>query len=337
MKDSKLLKLPKVEFHRHLDGSVRLDTIIDLAKHNNIDLGETNKSKLFHKLKITEPMKSLQAVLDCFWTTQSVMANYDAIKRVAFENVEDAYRDGIVLSELRFAPTFISKNKDLQNDEIIEAVRDGMNEAMKKYDIQAGLIFIAPRSLSLEDNHKALDDYIKYAKDDERLVGFDMADTENDYDTEGYKALTQKAIDSGLHITVHSGEDTTAEHVKFSIEELKAERIGHGIQIHNSPEVIELVKERNVPLEVCVTSNWLTNSVTSIEAHPIKKLYEAGVQFSINTDDPHIMNIDLVHEYALIRDKFGFSMEDFHKINKASVSHSFLNKDIQDKVLKTIS
>ena len=136
---SKFRKLDKVELHRHLDGSVRLNTIIDLGKKYQIDFGEgvdINDPEFNKKAQVLKPMNSLQEVLDCFWILQKSLINYEAIKRVAFENVEDCFNDGISQVELRFAPTFIAEGKKLSYAEIIEAVIDGVNEGIKNTQLK---------------------------------------------------------------------------------------------------------------------------------------------------------------------------------------------------------
>ena len=330
-------KLPKVELHRHLDGSIRFDTITELARHHNIDLGVKTRAELMAKVVVKEPMKSLQQVLDSFWTSQKVLASYEAIKRVTFENVEDCYLDGIKLVELRFAPVFIQKNKTIDFDEIIQGVVDGVKEGMKKYDIQVGLLHIMPRSLDFEANAKATQEIFRTMKSNDRIVGIDLADPEDDESFERYAPLIQEARSKGLGVTIHSGEDTSAAHVRKTLEVYDAGRIGHGIQIYKDPEVIKLVKDRDVALEVCPTSNWLTNIVKDIAKHPLRYLFDQGVKVTLNSDDPHIMNISLNNEYEVAIKKLGFKMDELVLMNKWALEKSFLHEDIKKDLRKKFS
>ena len=332
--------LPKVELHRHLDGSIRFDTICDLAKQNNINLGIdlSHREALWEKVKILKPMSGLQEVLDSFWATQKVMSNYDAIKRVAYENVEDCFNDGVKLAELRFAPTFIGMNKKISFQDIIQAVVDGVNEGVDKFGIEVGLILIAARSLDINDNLEALKDARNLIKANykgiEKLIGFDLADTENDHNPKQFLELINFAKDLGLEITIHSGEDTTAEHVINSIKLFQPKRIGHGIKVWKNQLALDLIKKNNIHLEVCPTSNWLTRCVDSLSNHPFNELYKYGISVSINSDDPHIMNINLINEYEVLSKEFGLTLNDFYKINKDSLSHSFLSSEIKTKMYK---
>ena len=331
--------LPKCELHRHLDGSVRLETIAELAAHHNLDLG-CSDAELAERATIGEPMNNLQEVLQSFSITQKVLCSYDAIKRVAFVNVEDAFRDGVKLLELRFAPPFISAGKnDLGNDEIIEAVLDGIDQGMEKYSIQVGLIGIIPRPFDYSVNHRATEDLIRYArggyKHAERICGFDLADDELKIAHEEFVTLINRAASAGLGITVHTGENTDARCVKKSMDLYKPRRIGHGIQAMGDDSLLNRMRDEGIMLELCPTSNWLTHSVSSIEEHPLPLFYRRGIPLSINSDDPRLMNIDLVHEYEICARYYGLGSDDFKKINREAVSHSFLSNDIRKEVLKT--
>lgn len=335
-----LLNLPKVELHRHLDGSVRFSTIMDLASTHNLDLGTKSQEELFKKVTVTKPMTSLEAVLDSFWTTQKVLCSYEAIKRVTFENVEDCFREGSKLVELRFAPVFIQKNKKLGFDEIIEGVIDGVTAGMNKYKIQIGLIHIMPRSLDLQQNLTATNDILRYRrshhKNADRLVGIDLADLETEESFKDYKDSVLLAQKDGLGVTVHSGEDSSAEHVRRTLEVFNAQRIGHGIQIAKDESVMKLVKERDVALEVCPTSNWLTNIVPTVEAHPLKFLFDQGVKVTLNSDDPHLMGIDLPHEYEVAR-RLGFKDSEIMQMNRWALEKSFLPQEIKVDLKKKFS
>ncbi len=320
--------IKKVELHRHLDGSVRFETIIDLARKKNIDLGVPlgSREELFQKAKVLMPMSGLQEVLDSFWITQKVMCDEESIERIAFENVEDAYLDGIELIELRFAPTFIREGKTIPYDLIIESVMKGVRRGMKKYPIKVGLIHIVPRALSLKESEDATTEMLKFKarSGKDLIVGFDLADGEEFELIETFKPVLERARAAGLGVTVHSGENTSSSHVKKTIEFLNVQRIGHGIKVMDDPKVMELALERGIHFEVCPTSNWLTRCVDKIENHPIKKMLDFGLSVSLNSDDPHIMNIDLTHEYEVCHRFLGVKEEDFMQMNAHAKAASFI-------------
>lgn len=333
-----LRALPKAELHRHLDGSIRLETVADIVARHNLDLGISTEEDLARKARITTPMKDLQTVLDSFATIREVLCSYEAIERIAFENVEDAYRDGIHLIELRFAPPFISVGKKLGNDEIIEAVLDGITRGMRRYPIQVGLIGILVRTIDLEINRLAAADLIRYAgsryRNADRICGFDLADSEDRSNPEDFLPMVQQAREAGLGITIHSGENTSAAAVRLTLDLFEPARIGHGIKSWGDEKLLQRIREQEVMLEVCPTSNWLTSSVSTLQEHPLPHLYRSGVPVSINSDDPNLFGIDLVHEYELCGKLYGFTEQDFMRINRQTVEHSFLSGDIRTEVLK---
>jgi adenosine deaminase len=338
MNRSILRDLPKAELHRHLDGSIRLETVADIASRHNLDLGIAAEEELAARVRITKPMKDLQTVLASFSTIQRVLCSYEAIERIAFENVEDAYRDGIHLIELRFAPPFIAAGKKLGNEEIIEAVLDGVTRGMSRYPIQVGLIGILVRSMDLEINRQAAADLTRYVDSRypsaDRICGFDLADAEDSSNPEDFLPMIQQARAAGLGITIHSGENTSAAAVRRTLDLFAPQRIGHGIKSWGDEELLQRIRDQGVMLEVCPTSNWLTSSVGSLEEHPLPHLYRSGVPVSINSDDPNLFGIDLVHEYELCAKLYGFIEKDFMKINRQSVEHSFLPRELRSDVLK---
>ena len=329
--------LPKAELHRHLDGSIRLKTVADIAVRHNLDLGISTEEALADRARITAPMKDLQTVLDSFATIQQVLCSYEAIERISFENVEDAYRDGIQLIELRFAPPFIAAGKKLGNDEIIEAVLDGVTRGMNCYPIQVGLIGILVRTMDLAINRRAAADLSRYAgsryRNADRICGFDLADAEDRTNPEDFLPMVQQARQAGLGITIHSGENTSAAAVRRTLDLFEPARIGHGIKSWGDENLLQRIREQQVMLEVCPTSNWLTSSVGSLEDHPLPHLYRRGVPVSINSDDPNLFGIDLVHEYELCARLYGFTKEDFMNINRQTVEHSFPPPDIRTEIL----
>ena len=322
--------MPKVELHRHLDGSVRVQTILDLARQHGINVGSPAK------LTVTEPMQDLAAVLACFTTLQAVLGSGEALSRVAFENVEDAWQDGVRLLELRFAPPFIAGARGISNDEIIEGVLDGVARAALRFPVEVGLIGILPRSASPGANARATRDLVRWRASGrpfaDRICGFDLADAEKGVDPLAYVPLVDQAREAGMGITIHSGEDSDAAHVARSLELFHPRRIGHGIRAWGDREVMARLRNEDVLLEVCPTSNWLTRAVPSLEEHPLPLLRAAGVLVSINSDDPRLMAIDLVHEYELCRRLYGFTDADFTEMNRTALDHSFLPPEVTGRV-----
>jgi adenosine deaminase len=334
-----LRALPKVELHRHLDGSLRLGTILELAEERGMDIGARSESELARKATITRPLKDLETVLRCFDTLQKVLYSFQALSRVTFENIEDAWRDGVKLLELRFAPAFISQGKNISNDDIIGGVLDGLSRGIVKYPIEVGLIGILPRSLPIEWNIQATHDLIKWrlggSPHSWRICGFDLADGEEGVESEPFVPLVNKAREAGMGITIHSGENTAAFHIRRTLDLYKPARIGHGIKAWGDEALIRRLKKEDVLLELCPTSNWLTSSVASLESHPLPHLYRAGVPVSINSDDPNLMEIDLVNEYEVCRRHFGFTESDFRAINENTLAHSFLPEEVKRGVRNT--
>ena len=334
--ENTLRALPKAELHRHLDGSVRLGTIAELARRHGLDLG-VSEQELSTRARVLTPLAGLEEVIARFAIIQKVLCCYEAIRRVAFENVEDAWRDGVKLAELRFAPPFIAAGKRLGNDEIIEAVLDGMEEGSARFGIEVALIGILPRTASMEVNRSATADLLACARGTHRgawrLLGFDLADSETVRPAEAFLPLVQQARQAGLGITIHSGENTSAGQVVNTLRVFGPSRIGHGIQAWKDPEALRLLREGGVTLEVCPTSNWLTHSVPSLEAHPLPLLRRAGVRVTLNSDDPQLMGIDLVHEYALATRLYGFGLADFQECNRDAVQASFLPEELRRRVL----
>jgi adenosine deaminase len=334
-----LRALPKCEFHRHLEGSVRLETIADLARIYGLELGCT-EYELPYRATVTEPMDDLQEVLDSFSIMQQAFCCYEAIKRITFENIEDAHNDGVKLLELRFAPSFIAVGKELENDEIIEAVLDGIDLGMERYPVQVGLIGIVPRAHDWTVSQRATRDLIAYARGTcahrrgDRICGFDLADDELGTPHERFTPLVDAARSSGLGITVHTGENSDAACMEKSLDLYKPDRIGHGIQAWKDEPLMKRIADEDIMLELCPTSNFLTRSVPSLDRHPLPLFKDRGLAFSVNSDDPHLMNIDLVHEYEVCATLFGFDIEDFRKMNERALSHSFLSEDVRNEVRK---
>lgn len=321
----------KVELHCHLEACFYLQTIQETA--NTLGLDVPSDIETFRReWLITEPMNDLQDALKKFAKIQSIWSSVEIIERLTYEACEYASKQGIKIFELRYSPDFIAKgHANLNFEKIHCAILKGIERATH-LDIAIGLIGIVQKILPVREAMYTTDFIIENKAS---FVGIDLADMDIGFEIRRFTPVIEKARKAGLHVTIHSGEEDVPEapqHVRVAIEELGAERIGHGIHVINDPEVIEFIKASNVLLEICPSSNWLTGSVVSIQAHPVRRLMEAGVHISINSDDPGIFDIDLCHEYELLHDAHGFQEEHFNRCNDIAAAHSFLPLEQKQKV-----
>ena len=315
--------IPKVELHCHLEACFRVQTVREIGPALGLDIPRDN-AVFRQEWLLTEPVDNLELALKKFANIQQLWGSEETIERLTFEACEYGVEQNIRILELRYSPDFIhAANPQLSFEKIHTAVVSGVARA-QHLDIAVGLIGIVQKTLSLEDAGYTTDFIIENKAS---FIGIDMADMDIGFEIRRFAPLMIKAKKAGLHVTLHAGEENVPEapqHVRVAVEELGAERIGHGIYIIHDPEVMDFVKQENVLLELCPTSNRLTNSVPSIRRHPLRKLMEAGVMISINSDDPHLFGIDLCHEYDVVHNELDLTAEEFNRINDHAASCSFL-------------
>ena len=316
--------LPKVDLHRHLDCSMRWSTLLEIATTLKLDFPKKPDEQYKHFL-VTEPMVNLEAVLNKFLIAQKLLASEEILERLAYEVCEDAVNDGIHLMELRYAPTFItSGHSQLSFEKIHRAFLKGTARAEKKWPIKTGLICIIQRTLDVKEAEIVTQFAIE---NKDTFIAMDLADNEDGFEPARFEKIFGQAKAAGLHITVHSGEAPSkkaGQWVKDSIEILGAERIGHGVQVINFPEIMKLLKDKQIPLEVCPYSNWLTQAFPKLADHPLKKLKDQGVLVTLNSDDPGLFASTLSDDYMIAQNEIGFTRKDFDDCYKTAVSKSFI-------------
>ena len=311
--------LKKIELHLHLDGSVRVSTIEEL-------LGKDNLKK---ELVVDEDTKSLTDYLKKFDLPIKAMQNRENLIRISKELCEDLIKDNVIYAEIRFAPNFHTK-EGLNLDEVVSSVLLGLDSK----NIKTNLILCMMRGDSYENNKNIIDLAIKYRN--KGVCGIDLAGDESKFPTYLYKDLFSYAIKNNLNITIHAGEAGTSKEVKDAIG-YGAKRIGHGIKIINDEEAINLVKEKQIPLEICPTSNVQTCNVDSIINHPIKKLFDKDILLTINTDNRTVSNTSLNKEYKLLEKYFNFTKENFIKTNIIAIDKAFLTDKEKQELRKIIN
>ncbi len=316
--------LPKVDLHRHLDCSMRWSTLLEIATTLKLDFPKDPILQKSHFL-VTEPMVNLEAVLNKFLIAQKLLASEEILERLAYEVCEDAVNDGINLLELRYAPTFIaSGHPKLSFEKIHAALVKGIRRAEKNWPIKTGLIAIIQRILGPAEAEKVTDFAIGNR---DTFVGLDLADNEEGFEPRLFSKMFERAKASGLRITVHSGEAPSPLAGKWildSIEILGAERIGHGVQAINFPEVMKTLINKKIVLEVCPYSNWLTQAFKSHKNHPLKRLKDAGVKVTIGSDDPGMFASTLSDDYWIAQQDLGFTKQDFLDCDRTAREASFI-------------
>ncbi len=324
---AQLRNLPKIDLHRHLDCCMRWSTIFELARIHGLAPFPIRDDFL-----ITNQMKDLESVLSKFLKTQKLLCSEEILTRLAFEACEDAFNDNVLMVEFRYSPGFIAEgHPHLTYEKIHSALVKGLKRGEDQFGIAIGLIGILQRVKSFQEAEKALQFFIDHKSD---YVGIDLADNELGFEPKPFAPLFQRARQEGLHITVHSGEsphDLAGQWVLDAINILGAERIGHGVQSIHNPKVIEALKDKNIPLEVCPLSNWLTQAFTHFEDHPLRKLYNLGVPVTLNSDDPGIFASTLTDDYVLAHQFHGFGIEEFTFSNRTAFQHSFIPETKKSK------
>ncbi|WP_434796410.1 adenosine deaminase [Terrisporobacter vanillatitrophus] len=315
-----LKKLPKIELHCHLDGSVRPQTIIDIAKEENIEIPSYELSEIENMVKVPFNCDSLVEYLKRFNLPNRVMQSKESLKRITFELLEDASNENLKYMEIRFAPLIHTLN-GLSVSEVIESIIDGIKEAEEKYPIKANLILGCMRTMTLDDAIYVVEEGKKFLN--KGVVAVDLCGAEN----EGFAIEFKEAIDLarsfGYRVTIHAGEAASGVNVLEAVEILKAERIGHGIGIRDLKEAYDMVKNKKIVLEMCPTSNVQTKAVNSFEDHPFYKFYKDGLKVTLNTDNRTVSNINLTKEFNNVDNVFEMSEEDYKNLYLISVDSTF--------------
>ena len=327
--DPKYNDIPKTEIHCHLEGAIRTQTIIDIAGEYDLQLPSYKADELDKHVKVLDQMSNLHAVLEAFSIFQNSITSPKVVERIAWELFEDSAKQNIRLFEVRFSPDWAFRGHHLNWDEALEGILRAKERAEREFDMAIGLIAITSRSLGPESCVRTVDWAIRQK---EHIRGIDLADSERDFPLREFVQPVRKAKDAGLKVTVHTGEDTPASFVKETIELADPDRIGHGIHIIEDMSAIELVKERGITLEVNPWSNYLTNSVRTIEEHPLKKLFDLGVKVTINSDDPEVLETNVNHEYHIAHEILGMSMDDIATCNRYAYEASFIPDESKKRI-----
>lgn len=317
-------ELPLVDLHRHLDGNIRPVLIKQLATRFGHPLADASLDAIRQSAQITDKTSDLMAFLSRLDVGISVLADAQACFDVAFQNIADAADENLDYVELRFSPRYMASAHSLALDEVIEAVADGVAAGCRQFPVKANLIGILSRTYGVDACSAELEAILRQRK---RFCALDLAGDELRFPAQGFVKHFQRAREQGLAITVHAGEADGPTSIWNAIELLGATRIGHGVAAASDDSLMVYMREHQIAVETCLTSNYQTATIDNLVNHPMRKFFDEGLLVTLNTDDPGVSDIDLAHEYELAASVLNFSADELRQIQRNGVTTAFLNDE----------
>jgi len=332
--------VPKAVLHDHLDGGLRVETLIELANEQGYqNLPSSNHHELKKWIQ-PKPDKSLAINLEAWDHTIGVMQDQDSIYRVTMEALEDLSNDGVVYAELRFAP-LVHTFKGLSTAEIINSVVNGIKDGMQKFDIVAGVILCAMRQ---EQNSL---DVVNLCIEHKDVVGFDLAGPEVGFSVLNHKEACTLAVENNINVTLHADWEVP-EGIKEVVLDSKAKRVGHGSQIINDISIengsitfkndaAKYVFDNKIALEICPTSNVQCGAYSHVSEHSFGDLYNAGFNVTINTDNRLMSDVTMSEEVNNVVESFGLGEKDILNITRNTIDAGFVESKLRTELLDTLS
>jgi adenosine deaminase len=314
-------KMPKTDLHCHLDGSVRINTIIELAKKKNIELPSKDPKELKKILIPGIKCKSLVEYLIPFEITLKVMQDADSLARIAYELAEDSAKENIWYLEVRYSPV-LHMRKGMKLPEVVDAVYSGLSAAEKKYHIKTGVIICGMRNINPETSLRLAELAVAYKN--RGVVAFDLAGMEENYPAKHHREAFYQILNNNINCTAHAGEAYGPQSIHQAIHYCGAHRIGHGTRLKEDGDLLNYVNDHRIPLEICLTSNIQTKAAPSFKKHPLKFYYDYGLRVTINTDNRLISDTDMTNELYLAAKYAEWNMNDLKNVIVAGFKSAFL-------------
>lgn len=314
-------RLPKTDLHVHLDGSLRLESLLEMAQEQEVSLPAEDIEGLREIIVCDENTQSLEEYLRGFHIVNLVLQTKEGLFRAAYELAEDAAKENTRYMEVRYAPVLHSL-KGLSDDEIVESVLEGLAEAEKNFGIKTGLIICGIRNMESEISLKMAELAVRYKN--RGVVAFDLAGGEFQNPAIVHKEAYDLAKAHNLFVTTHAGEAEGAESIKQALHDCGAHRIGHGTRLFEDNDLLNYVNDLRIPLEVCLISNLHTKAVESLATHPFKGYLDKGLRVSLNTDNRVISETTLTKEYLTAAECFELDFAQIERIILNGFKSAFL-------------
>lgn len=326
-------RLPKTDLHVHLDGSLRLETILDLANQQNVKLPGETPEALRPYVQMGENCKSLVEYLKSFDVTLSVMQTYESLVRTAFELAEDAARENVRYMEVRYSP-ILHQQQGLTLHSIVEAVLEGLRMAENQYPIRTGVILCGMRHISPDVSLMLAD--LAVAFKNKGVVAFDLAGAEANFPAKHHQAAFGRVLDNNMSCTLHAGEADGADSIHQAIHACGAHRIGHGVRLIEDEDLLNYVNDHRIALECCPSSNVQTKAIQRMADHPIRRYYDLGLRVTVNTDNRTVTNTSVSQEYWVLHEQLGFSLDEIKNIILMGFKSAFLPQAIKQSLLREV-
>jgi adenosine deaminase len=316
-----------IDLHLHLDGAITVDIAKKLASLQKIKLPTNDDKKLEALLTVKEDCRNLDDFLNCFGLPVSLLQTYEGIREAVKLVADNIQKQGVIYAEFRFAPQLFTK-KGMSQQEVIEAALEGIKLASFKVNL---ILCFYRQDNNHAENLETLELAKKYLKKDGGVVALDIAGSEKLFPNPNFKDLFVKAKEYGIPFTMHAGEALGAESVRQAIE-FGSSRIGHGVRAYEDPEVVQLLKDREIPLEVCPTSNFQTCALEDMDKYPFLDFLEKGLKVTLNTDDMGIEGTYLAKEFENMEKKYNLTYEQKKTILLNSVNAAFTTEEVKAKL-----
>ncbi|MFH7764951.1 adenosine deaminase [Acinetobacter sp. BSP-28] len=325
--------IPLTDLHRHLDGNIRPQTILELGQQFQIQLPANILPELLPHVQVMDNQPDLLSFLSKLDWGVKVLGDLEACRRVAWENMQDAAQQGLDYVELRFSPFYMAMSHQLPLAGVVEAVIDGVQQGSRDFDLPAKLIGIMSRTFGQARCQQELDALLTHR---DQITALDLAGDELGFPGELFIDHFKQARDAGWHISIHAGEAAGASSIWQAIQTLGATRIGHGVKAVEDTKLLDYLVEHQIGIESCITSNLQTSTIADIAQHPLKTFLEHGILATINSDDPAVEGIDIQHEYLNAAPQAGLSEAQIRQAQQNGLSIAFLSaqekQQLQEKV-----
>jgi adenosine deaminase len=326
--------LPKTDLHVHLDGSLRIETILDIAAKDRIDVPAKDREGLSRAIGCGSQFGSLVEYLRGFDITLRVMQTEEALERIAFELAEDAHRENVRYMEVRYAP-MLHTRRGLKLTRVVEAVLAGLRRARETYGVKANVIVCGIRNISAESSYQMAELAVAYKG--RGVVGFDLAGAEADFPAKHHREAFQLVRDNNINCTIHAGEAYGPESIAQAIHVCGAHRIGHGCRLRENGDLLHYLNDHRIPLECCPSSNVQTGAVKSLATHPLKLYFDLGLRVTINTDNRLITDTSVSKELHLVHREMRVPFVDVKAMILAGFKSSFQPFHEKQAMLRRVS